>query len=252
MKKLKNILNRHSGRARGTVVVRHQGGGEKQFMRVVDFKRINYDVQGVVEAIEYDPGRSAGIARVLYADGTRAYILAPVELKAGDKVISSETAPVEPGNSLPLKNIPVGVAVHNIEITHGKGGQMVKSAGSAAVVFGSDENWILVKLPSGEIRRFNPESYATVGQMGNVEAKERVWGKAGIMRHRGIRPSVRGVAMNPDSHPHGGGEGRSGIGMKHPKTVYGRSAVGKTRNKTKYSNRMIVQRKGGKALIVSK
>ncbi|HTK03578.1 MAG TPA: 50S ribosomal protein L2 [Alphaproteobacteria bacterium] len=252
MRKLKNILNRKSGRARGKVVVRHQGGGEKQFMRVIDFKRVNYDVVGIVEAIEYDPGRSSDIARILYSDGTRAYILAPVNLKIGAKIVSSEEAAIEPGNNLALKNIPVGVAIHNIEITYGKGGQMVKSAGSAAVVFGKDDKWSLIKLPSGEIRRFDPECFASVGQIGNVEAKERVWGKAGIMRHRGIRPTVRGVAMNPDAHPHGGGEGRSGIGMKHPKTVYGRSAVGKTRNKTKYSNRMIVQRKGGKALIVSK
>jgi len=251
MKKLRNKLNKRSGRAHGTVVVRHQGGGEKQFMRVIDFKRVNYDVWGIVEAIEYDPGRSADIARVLYSDGTRAYILAPVGLTIGAKIVSSEEAPVEAGNSLSLKNIPVGMAIHNIEITHGKGGQIVKSAGSAATVFGKDDNWVLVKLPSGEIRRFNPESFASIGQIGNVEAKERVWRKAGIMRHRGIRPSVRGVAMNPDSHPHGGGEGRSGIGMPHPKTVYGRSAVGKTRNKTKYSNNMIVQRKGGRALIVS-
>ncbi len=252
MSKLKSILKNHSGRAHGKVVVRHQGGGEKQFMRLIDFKRVNYNVWGKVEALEYDPGRNAQIARVLYEDGTRAYILAPVNLKIGAKIVSSEEAPVEAGNSLPLKNIPVGVAVHNIEITHGKGGQIVKSAGSAAVVFGRDDKWSLIKLPSGEIRRFDPECFASIGQIGNVEAKERVWGKAGIMRHRGIRPGVRGVAMNPDSHPHGGGEGRSGIGMKHPKTVYGRSAVGKTRNKTKYSNKMIVQRKGGKALIVSK
>lgn len=252
MKRLKNILNRHSGRAFGTVVVRHQGGGEKQFMRMIDFKRINYNVWGIVEDIEYDPGRSADIARVIYSDGTRAYVLAPVDLKIGAKIVSAEEAPIEAGNSVALKNIPVGVSIHNIEITHGKGGQMVKSAGSAATVFGHDDNWVLVKLPSGEIRRFNPESFASIGQIGNIEAKERVWRKAGIMRHRGIRPTVRGVAMNPDSHPHGGGEGRSGIGMPHPKTVYGRSAVGKTRNKTKYSNYLIVQRKGGKALIVSK
>jgi len=160
-------------------------------------------------------------------------------------VISSEEAPVERGNALSLSAIPVGTEIHNIEITPGKGGQMVKGAGSVATVFGKEENWVLVKLPSGEIRRFNPKSLATIGQIGMVEWKNRIWRKAGTIRHKGIRPSVRGVAMNPDSHPHGGGEGRSGVGMKAPKTVYGRSAVGKTRNKKKHSNSMIVQRKGG-------
>lgn len=247
--KLKTILQKRSGRARGTVVVRHQGGGEKQFMRLVDFRRDKYNVWGTVEAIEYDPNRNAELARVLYTDGERRYILAPLALIAGMRVISAETAPVEVGNALPLKLIPVGVAVHNIEITRGKGGQMVKGAGSAATVFGKDDNFILVKLPSGEIRRFNPECYATVGQVGNIDHKNEIIGKAGRSRHMGIRPSVRGVAMHPNSHPHGGGEGRSGVGMKHPKTVYGRSAVGKTRNKKRYSNSMIVQRKGGKGLL---
>lgn len=244
MGKLKNILKRKSGRAHGRVVVRHQGGGEKHFLREIDFKRDNYDVWGKVEAIEYDPNRNAEIALVLYENGERRYILSPVGLVVGTKVIASDSAPTEPGNATPLSAIPVGVAIHNIEITHGKGGQIVKSAGSAAVVFGKDDNWVLIKLPSGEIRRFSPTAWATIGQIGNVEAKERVLGKAGRSRHMGIRPSVRGVAMNPDSHPHGGGEGRSSVGMKHPKTVYGRSAVGKTRNKKRYSNSMIIQRRG--------
>lgn len=249
MKNLKNKLNKRSGRARGTVTVRHQGGGEKQFMRAIDFKRGKVDVWGKVIAIEYDPGRNAEIARVLYEDGERRYILSPLGLKVGDKVIRSESAPVEKGNALPLASIPVGTQIHNIEITPGKGGQIVKGAGSVAVVFGKEDNpvghgagWVLVKLPSGEIRRFNPKSLATVGQMGLDEWKNRVWRKAGTTRHRGIRPSVRGVAMNPDSHPHGGGEGRSGVGMKAPKTVYGRSAVGKTRNKKKYSNRLMIKK----------
>ena len=163
------------------------------------------------------------------------------------KVIASDSAPIEPGNSLPLSGIPVGVQINNIEITPGKGWQMVKGAGSAATVFGKDDNWVLVKLPSGEIRRFTPSCHASIGQVGNVESKNEIIGSAGRSRHMGIRPTVRGVAMNPDSHPHGGGEGRSGIGMPHPKTVYGRSAVGKTRNKKKHSNKMIVQRRGGKA-----
>ncbi len=250
MKRLKSILGKNSGRSNGgRVTVRHQGGREKRFLREIDFKRDKKDVWGKVEAIEYDPNRNSEIALVLYEDGERRYILAPVGLKIDSKVISSEVAPVEPGNALPLKAIPVGTQVHNIEMTPGKGGQLVKSAGSAAVIFGKEEGFMLVKLPSGEIRRFNPELCATVGQVGNVEAKNRVYRKAGTMRHLGIRPTVRGVAMHPDSHPHGGGEGRSGVGMKHPKTVYGRSAVGKTRQKRKYSNRFIVQRRGGKGIL---
>jgi large subunit ribosomal protein L2 len=250
MKKLRNKLNKRSGRAHGVVVVRHQGGGEKQFLRTVDFRRDKFDIWGVVTAIEYDPGRNAELALVLYEDGDRRYIIAPDKLKVGDKVIASESAPIEPGNSLPLSAIPVGAQVHNIEITPGKGGQIVKSAGSAAIVFGKEDKWVLVKLPSGEIRRFYPNARATIGQVGNVESKNEIIGKAGRTRHMGVRPSVRGVAMHPDSHPHGGGEGRSGVGMKYPKTIYGRRAVGKTRNKQKYSNSMIIQRRGGK--VVSK
>ena len=249
MIKLKSILRRKSGRAHGSVVVRHQGGGEKRFLREVDFKRGKIDVWGKVLAIEYDPNRKAELALVLYEDGERRYILSPDKLEVGSRVIASEVAPIEVGNSLPLSAIPVGAQIHNIEITKGKGGQIVKSAGSAATVFGRETEWILVKLPSGEIRRFYPDAWATIGQVGNVDAKNEKIGKAGRMRHMGIRPSVRGVAMNPHSHPHGGGEGRSGIGMKYPKTVYGRRAVGKTRNKTKYSNHLIVQRRGGKAIL---
>lgn len=246
MKNLKRILKKHSGRRKGKVTVRHQGGRAKRFLRKIDFKRNKKDVWGVVETIEYDPNRNAQIAQILYEDGERRFILSPDKLKIGSKIVSSENAPIEPGNSLPFRNIPVGIQVHNLEIKPGKGGQMVKSAGSAAVIFGREENWALVKLPSGEIRRFDPEAYATIGQVGNLEAKNRKLGKAGASRHMGIRPSVRGTAMHPDAHPHGGGEGRSGVGMKHPKTVYGKSAVGKTRVKNKYSNRFIVQARGGK------
>jgi large subunit ribosomal protein L2 len=249
MSKLKRILAKKSGRLNGRVTVRHQGGRERRFLRELDFKRDKKDVWGIVEAVEYDPNRNAEIALVIYEDGERRYILAPVGLKAGTKVVSSEVAPIEPGNTLPLKAIPVGTQIHNIEITHGKGGQMVKGAGSAAVVFGNEDKWVLVKLPSGEIRRFDPDCLASIGQVGNVEAKEEVIHKAGRVRHMGVRPSVRGVAMNPHAHPHGGGEGRSGVGMKYPKTVYGKRAVGKTRNKKKHSNRLIVQRRGGKAIL---
>ena len=250
MTKLKRILAKQSGRgSHGNVTVRHQGKREKRHLRLVDFKRSKKDVWGKVLAIEYDPNRNAELALVLYEDGERCYIIAPVGLVVGSKVIASEVAPIESGNALPLKAIPVGTQINNIEITKGKGAQMVKGAGSAAVVFGKDDNWVLVKLPSGEIRRFDPGCSATIGQVGNVDARNEVIGKAGRKIHMGVRPAVRGVAMNPHSHPHGGGEGRSGIGMKHPKTVYGRSAVGKTRNKKRYSNKMIIQRRGGKAVL---
>lgn len=256
MKSLKRILAKKSGRSHGVVTVRHQGSREKRFFRIIDFKRNKKDIWGVVEAVEYDPNRNAEIALVLYEDGERRYILSPVGLKVGSKVIASEAAPTDAGNALPLKAIPVGTPVHNIEVTSGKGGQLVKGAGSAAMVFGKEENpdkigtsWVLVKLPSGEIRRFNPECVAEVGQIGNVDSKNEVLRKAGRVRHMGVRPSVRGVAMNPHAHPHGGGEGRSSVGMKYPKTFYGRRAVGKTRGKNRYSNRLIVQRRGGKSIL---
>jgi large subunit ribosomal protein L2 len=249
VKKLKSILPKQSGRAGGRVTVRHQGGREKRYLRRVDAKRSKKDIWGRVLAIEYDPNRNAELALILYEDGERRYIIAPFGLKVGAKVIASEVAPVEAGNAIPLKAIPVGTAIHNIEIAKGKGGQMVKGAGSAATVFGKEDAWVLVKLPSGEIRRFDPECLAEIGQVGNIDAKHEVIHKAGRTRHMGIRPSVRGVAMNPHSHPHGGGEGRSGVGMKYPKTVYGKRAVGKTRNKKKYSNRLIIQRRGGKAIL---
>ena len=247
--KLKKILKNRAGRRTGIVTVRHHGGREKRFLRDIDFKRNKVDIWGKVEAIEYDPNRNAEVALILYEDGERRYILAPLGLKSGDKVVAGENAPVEVGNTLPLKNIPVGTQIHNIEITAGKGGQIVKSAGSFAVIFGKEENWVLVKLPSGEIRRFTPGARASIGQVGNPDYKNRVLGKAGRSRHMGIRPSVRGVAMNPHAHPHGGGEGRSGVGLKHPKTFYGRSAVGKTRAKFKYSDRLIAQRRKGTKLV---
>lgn len=249
MKRLKTILAKKSGRRGGKITVRHQGGREKRFLREIDFKRNKVGIWAKVEGIEYDPNRNADIARVLYEDGERAYILAPVGLAVGTKVMSGEAAPLEVGNTLPLKSIPVGTQVHNIELRLGKGGQLVKSAGSAAVIFGREENYTLIKLPSGEIRRFHPEAMATIGQIGNVEAKNRVYRKAGTKRHMGIRPTVRGVAMHPNAHPHGGGEGRSGVGMKGPKTVYGRRHQGKTRTRGKYSDHFIVQKRGGKGIL---
>lgn len=243
MGKLKNILKKRSGRLNGKITVRHQGGREKRFLREIDFKRDKIDVWGKIENIEYDPNRNVRIALVVYEDGERRYILAPEGVKLGQKVITSEAAPIEAGNVLSLVKIPVGTQIHNLEITHGKGGQMVKSAGSVAVLHGKEEKYVLVKLPSGEIRRFLPECFATVGQLGNLEFRTRRLKKAGTRRHMGIRPRVRGTAMHPNAHPHGGGEGRSSVGLKFPKTVYGKKAVGNTRKKFKYSDALIVKRR---------
>jgi large subunit ribosomal protein L2 len=248
MKKLKTILSKHSGRdSGGQITVRHQGGRQKLFYREIDFRRSKRDVWAKVEKIEVDPNRNARIALITYEDGEKKYILAPLGLAEGSKVIASETAPIEVGNALPLAKIPTGTQIHNIEITPRAGGQIVRGAGLAAVVQGKEEDYVTVKLPSGEIKRFNPASYATVGQMGNIEARTVNVGKAGVLRRRGIRPTVRGTAQNPHSHPHGGGEGRSGVGMKYQKTPWGKRAVGKTRRKNKYSDKLIVQpRKKGK------
>src|SRR3990167_10531044 len=246
MKRLKTILPKNSGRSKGTVTVRHQGGRNKRFLREIDFKRNKKGIWGVVEGIEYDPNRNVEIARILYEDGERRYILSPNGLKEGTKVISSDVAPIEIGNALPLKNIPIGTQIHNLEIYPGKGGQMVKSAGTVASLQGKEEKHALIKLPSGEVRRFLPEAMASIGQLGRIEAKEEVLGKAGRKRHMGIRPTVRGVAMHPHAHPHGGGEGRSSVGRKYPKTPWGKPAVGKTRKKRKYSDHLIIEgrRKG--------
>ena len=248
MQKLKSILKKRSGRSGGTITVRHQGGRSKRFMRVIDFKRVKKDMWAKVEAIEYDPNRNARIAKLVYLDGQRSYIIAPLGLKVGMKVIASNDAPLEIGNCLPLSKIPVGTELHNIEIRPGKGGQIARGAGIVAFVFGKDETSVLIKMPSGEIRKFNPECTAVLGQVGNADDKNKNLRKAGANRWRGIRPSVRGVAMHPDAHPHGGGEGRSGVGMKSPKTPWGKKAVGKTRSPKKYSDDIIVQgRKRGKA-----
>jgi large subunit ribosomal protein L2 len=248
MKKLRQILSKKSGRnSSGKVTVRHQGGRAKRYLRVIDFKRAKRDVKAKVESVEYDPNRNAMVALLSYEDGEKGYIIAPSGLEVGDVVVASESAPVEVGNALPLGRIPVGTKIHNIEIMPGKGGQMVRGAGLAAVVFGRDDDFTLVRLPSGEIRKFDSNCYATVGQVGNEDFRNRVLGKAGRKIRMGIRPTVRGVAQHPDSHPHGGGEGRSSVGMKYPKTPYGKPAVGKTRKKRKYSDKLIVKpRKRGK------
>lgn len=248
MLKLKTLLKKRSGRSAGTITVRHQGGRAKRLLRDIDFKRNKKDVWAKVEAIEYDPNRNARIAKLVYLDGQRSYIIAPVGLDIGMKVIASDGAPFEIGNCLPLVKIPVGTAIHNIEIRPGKGGQIARGAGIVAFIFGKDETHVLIKMPSGEIRRFDPTCTAVIGQVGNVDDKNKNLRNAGANRHRGIRPTVRGVAMHPNAHPHGGGEGRSGIGLKYPKTPWGKKAVGKTRSPRKYSDSVIVQgRKRGKA-----
>lgn len=241
MKSLKSILSKKSGRgAKGQISVRHQGGRMKRYFRNVDFKRDKKDIYATVQSIEYDPNRNARIALLTYEDGSKSYILSPLGLEVGSKVVASKDAPIEVGNCLPLSRIPIGTQIHCVEIKPGRGGQVVKSAGSAAVVQGREGEFVLVKLPSAEIKRFDPSSWATVGQVGNIHARTVNFAKAGRKRRMGIRPTVRGVAMHPHAHPHGGGEGRSSVGLKYPKTPYGKKAVGKTRKKRKYSDNMIV------------
>jgi large subunit ribosomal protein L2 len=242
--KLKFIKKKKSGRsATGGVTVRHQGGEHKRFIRSVDFKRDKTGIVGKVIAIEYDPGRTADLALVQYADGEKRYILRPEGLNVGDKVKSGSDVEIRVGNALPLANLPIGTIIHNVEIIPGKGAKLVRGAGTSAVVTANEGDYVHLKMPSGEIRKILSKGFATIGNLGNVEWKNEVFGKAGRRRHMGIRPTVRGVAQNPRSHPHGGGEGRSGIGMPGPKTYTGGSAVGKTRKKKKYSNKYIVQRR---------
>lgn len=226
----------------GKITIRHRGGGEKRKLRIIDFKRDKRDIVGKVATIEYDPNRSANIALVTYPDGEKRYILAPDGLHVGNQVVAAETAEIEAGNALPLKNIPIGTPIHNIEIAPGKGGKMVRGAGTAAFVQSKEEKFATVLLPSKEVRLIPLDAYATIGQVSNQEWKEINLGKAGRKRHMGWRPAVRGVAMHPDAHPHGGGEGRSGIGLKAPKTPWGKKALGlKTRSKHRYSNKYVVK-----------
>lgn len=241
--KLKVIRKKNSGRnSSGSVTVRHQGGGEKRFLRAIDFKRDKRTV-GKVVAVEYDPNRTCDIALVQYTDGEKRYILCPEGLKVGDKVEAGENVDIKVGNALPLSALPLGTVVHNVELTPGKGGQFARSAGTAVTLAAKEGNYAHLRMPSGEVRLVPVASMATIGQVGNVNWKNEVIGKAGRARHMGKRPAVRGVAMNPRSHPHGGGEGRSGIGLKRPKTYAGRAAVGKRRNPKKYSNKYIIQRR---------
>jgi large subunit ribosomal protein L2 len=241
MAKLKFIRKKNSGRnASGKVVVRHQGGEHKRFIRVIDFKRDKRDIVGKVVTIEYDPNRSCDIALIQYADGEKRYILCPEGLKLEDTIVAGESVEPKVGSASSLSSLPVGTVVHNVELTPGKGGQIARGR---ATIQAKEGGYIHLKLPSGEVRKVRKECYATVGNLGNIDWKNRVIGKAGRNINMGIRPTVRGVAQNPRSHPHGGGEGRSGIGLKSPKTYAGRKAVGKTRKPKKYSNKYILQRR---------
>jgi large subunit ribosomal protein L2 len=243
-KSLLRPLKRSGGRnVRGKITTRHRGGGQKRRYRVIDFKRDKLGIAGRVVSIEYDPNRSARIALIQYVDGERRYILAPSGLKVGDRVESGPQAEVKTGNALPLGLIPSGTLVHNLEVTQGRGGQLVRGAGTAAQVLSREGNYVLVRLPSGEIRRFHRNCMATIGQVGNVDHKNVVLGKAGKNRHRGRRPSVRGSAMSPRDHPHGGGEGRSPVGLPGPKTPWGKPALGRKTRKKKPSDRLIVKRR---------
>ncbi len=231
----------------GRITVRHRGGGAKRKYRIIDFKRNKMDVVANVIAIEYDPNRSANIALLQYEDGEKSYIIAPVGLHVGDKIVSSETADIRPGNALPLKSIPVGTVIHNIELMPGKGGQLVRAAGNSAQLMAKENGYAQVRLPSGEVRMIRLDCKATIGQVGNIDHENISIGKAGRKRHMGWRPTVRGVVMNPCDHPHGGGEGKSPVGMPSPVTPWGKPALGyKTRSKKKQSEKFIVKHRNAR------
>ena len=245
---LVETLKKNSGRnSYGHITVRHRGGGNKRKYRIIDFKRQKLDMPATVERLEYDPNRSAFIALVKYEDGTLSYILAPNGLKAGDVVVSSATADIKPGNCLPIANIPVGTVIHNVELQPGCGAQLVRSAGAAAQLMAKEGDLAQVRLPSGEVRYVRTNCTACIGQVGNVDHENVHIGKAGRTRHMGIRPTVRGSVMNPNDHPHGGGEGRSPIGRSGPVTPWGKPALGyKTRKTKNPTNKFIVKRRNSK------
>ncbi|MBC7240845.1 MAG: 50S ribosomal protein L2 [Anaerolineae bacterium] len=237
-------LKKHGGRNfRGKVTVRHRGGGHKRMYRIIDFKRDKEGIPARVVSIEYDPNRSARIALLVYADGEKRYIIAPLELKVGDTVISSPDAEIRPGNTLPLENIPLGTMVHNVELHVGKGGQIARAAGTAAQVMAKEGKYVLLRLPSGEMRLVDKRCKATIGQVGNIDHSNIKLGKAGRKRWLGWRPTVRGSAMTPRDHPHGGGEGRSPIGMPGPKTPWGKPALGYKTRRNKATDKYIVRRR---------
>ncbi|HOS69652.1 MAG TPA: 50S ribosomal protein L2 [Bacillota bacterium] len=247
-KSLVEILKSKAGRNNyGKITVRHQGGGHKRQYRIIDFKRDKVDIPAKVAAIEYDPNRSANIALLYYADGEKRYIIAPNGLKVGDTIISSENADIKVGNALPLKSIPIGTVIHNIELKAGKGAQLVRAAGNSAQLMAKEGEYAQVRLPSGEVRMIRTECKATIGQVGNLDHENISIGSAGRKRHMGIRPTVRGSVMNPVDHPHGGGEGRSPIGRPGPVTPWGKPTLGyKTRNNKKASSKFIVKRRNEK------
>ncbi len=240
-------LNKKSGRnSYGRITVRHRGGGNRNKYRIIDFKRRKFDVEATVKSLEYDPNRSAHIALIEYTDGVKSYIIAPVGLKVGDKVVSGPTADIKPGNALPLVNIPVGTFVHNVELYPGKGAQLARSAGNMAQLMAKENGLALLRLPSGELRNVPESCMATIGQVGNIDHENVKIGKAGRKRNMGWRPTVRGSVMNPNDHPHGGGEGKSPVGRPGPVTPWGKPALGyKTRKNTR-SDKLIVRRRNGK------
>lgn len=238
------VRKNHAGRnSYGKVTVRHQGGGNRQFIRLVDFKRDKRGITAKVAAIEYDPNRTARLALLFYADGEKRYIVAPLGLKVGDVIMAGAQAEIRPGNSLPISSIPVGTMIHNIELQEGKGGQMVRAAGTAAQLLAKEGDYAQIRLPSGEVRLVRQVCYATIGQVGNLDHSNVKLGKAGRKRHMGIRPTVRGTAMSPRDHPHGGGEGRQPTGMAGPKSPWGRPTRGYKTRRNKKSDQYIVRRR---------
>jgi large subunit ribosomal protein L2 len=238
------IRKKHSGRnSGGKITVRHQGGGNRQYIRLVDFKRAKRDIPAKVAAIEYDPNRTARLALLVYVDGEKTYIVAPLGLKVGDVVLSGAGAEIRPGNCMPIANIPVGTLIHNIELKEGRGGQLVRAAGTAAQLLAKEGGYAQIRMPSGEVRLVRQVCYATIGQVGNLDHSNVKLGKAGRKRHMGVRPTVRGTAMSPRDHPHGGGEGRQPAGMPGPKSPWGRPTRGYKTRRNKKSDQYIVRRR---------
>lgn len=238
------VRKKHAGRnSYGRITVRHQGGGNRQFIRLVDFKRDKRGIPAKVAAIEYDPNRTARLALLFYADGEKRYIVAPLGVQVGDMLMAGSQAEIRPGNCLPVANIPVGTMIHNIELKEGKGAQLVRAAGTAAQLLAKEGDYAQIRLPSGEVRLVRQACYATIGQVGNLDHNNVKLGKAGRKRHMGIRPTVRGSAMSPRDHPHGGGEGRQPVGMPGPKTPWGRPALGYKTRRNKKTNQYIVRRR---------
>ena len=246
-KSLLEVKTKKAGRNnQGRITVRHQGGGEKRKSRIIDFKRNKFDIYGTVATIEYDPNRSANISLINYIDGEKRYIIAPKGLKVGMKIMSGEKADIKVGNALPLKNIPEGTTVHNIELKPGKGGELARSAGASAQILGREDKYVLIRLASGEVRKVLGTCMATVGEVGNADYELVNYGKAGRKRHMGIRPTVRGSVMNPNDHPHGGGEGKAPVGRSGPMTPWGKPALGYKTRKKKASDKLIVRRRKNK------